>query len=97
MTKLVMTKLTIPIFGLLSLQGNTAILEMCHSVLNFPFFWIQLKNADPSFSYVIETVLNFLALIRQRSRRTVLCIKTNIHANIESRGILQTLRLSESE
>ena len=97
MTKLVMTKLTIPIFGLLSLQGNTAILEMCHGVLNFPFFWIQLKNADPSSSYLIETLLIFLALIRQRSRRTVLCVKTKIHTNIESRGILQTSRLSESD
>ena len=35
--------------------------------------------------------------MRQWSRRTVLCVKTTIHTNIESRGILQTSRLSESD
>ena len=43
---IVMENLTGPIIGILILQRNHTVLHLRQGVLNFPFFSMQLKNAD---------------------------------------------------
>ena len=46
---IVMENLTGPIIGLMILQQNHTVLDMQQGILNFPFFWMQLKTADHRF------------------------------------------------
>ena len=53
---IVMEKLTSPLIGLSFLQQNNTILDMGQSVLNFPFFSMQLKTADHKYTNVMEPI-----------------------------------------
>ena len=51
---LITTNITSPLNGLLFLQRNTTRFDMRQRFPNFPFFAMQLKNADRTYSNVIE-------------------------------------------
>ena len=53
---IVMEKLTSPLICLSFLQRNNTILDMRQSVLNFPFFSMQLKTADYKYTNVLEPI-----------------------------------------
>ena len=61
----VMENVTSPLIGLLFLQRNSTILDMRRRSLNFPFFSVQLKNDDRTYTNVIEPILNPLETILQ--------------------------------
>ena len=67
-----MTNLTSPIIGKLFLQRNTTILGMRQGVLNFPFFSMQLKHADNTYSNINEPLLSPAEILNQPAKQTVI-------------------------
>ena len=60
---IVMTNLTSSLIGLLLLQRNSTVLNMCQLILNILFFPMQLKNEDLTYPNVIERILNLVEII----------------------------------
>ena len=86
---IVMTNLTSPLIGLLSLQRNSTILDMRQGILNFPFFSMQLKNEDQTYPNVIEPKLNPVEITLQPGKRTTIWVKSQIYTDNEATGIIQ--------
>ena len=86
---IVMTNLTSPLIGLLFLQCNSTILDMCQGILNFPFFSMQLKNEDRTYPNVIAPILNSVETIMQPGKRTTVWVKSQIYTDNEATGIIQ--------
>ena len=51
---IVLENLTGPMIGLIFLQRNNTVLGLGQGILNFPFFWIQLRTADHRYFNVLE-------------------------------------------
>ena len=94
---IVMTNLTSPLIGLLFLQRNSTILDMHQAILNFPFFSMQLKNEDRTYTKVIEPILNPVETILQPGKRTTIWVKSQIYADNEATGIIQPSPLLEND
>ena len=92
-----MTNLTSPLIGLLFLQRNSTILHMHRGILNFPFFSMQLKNEDRTYSNVIEPILNPADTILQPGKRTTIWVKSQIYTENEATGIIQPSPLLEND
>ena len=75
---IVVTNLKSPLIGLLSLQRHSTILDMRQGILNFPFFSMQLKNEDRTYTNVIEPILNPVKSILQSRKRTKNWVKSQI-------------------
>ena len=86
---IVMTNLTSPWIGLLFLQRNSTILDMRQGIVNFPFFSMQLKNEDRTYSNVIEPILNPVETTLQPGKRTTIWVKSQIYTDNEATGIIQ--------
>ena len=69
---IVTTNLTSLLIGLLFIQRNITILDMRQGILNFPFFAMQLKNEDRTYSNVFEPKLNPVETILQPGKRTTI-------------------------
>ena len=94
---IVMTNLTSPLIGLLSLQRNNTILDMRQGILNFPFFSMQLKSEDRTYPNVIEPIISPLDTILQQGQRTTVWVKSQIYTEIEATGIFQPSPLLEND
>ena len=75
---IVVTTLTSPLIGLLFLQRNSTILDMRQGILNFPFFSMQLKNEDRTYTNVIEPILDPVETLLQPGKRTKNWVKSKI-------------------
>ena len=91
---IVMTNLTSPLIGLLMLQRNSTILD---TILNFPFFSLQLKNEDRTYPNVNEPILNPVETILQPGKRTTIWVKSQIYTDNEATGIIQHSPLLEND
>ena len=76
---IVLEKLTGPIIGLMFLQWNHTVLNMRQGILNFPYFSMQLKTADPKYSNVLEPVLNPDDITIPPNDRILIEIKSQIY------------------
>ena len=94
---IVMTNLTSPLIGLLFLQRNSTILDMCQGILNFPFFSMQLKNEGRTYPNVIEPLLNPVDTVLQPGKRTTIWVKSQIYTENEAPGIIQSSPLLEND
>ena len=94
---IVMTNLTSPLIGLLFLQRNSTILDMRQGILNFPFFSMQLKNEDRTYSNVIAPILNPVETTLQPRKRTTTWVKSQIYTDNEATGITQPSPLREKD
>ena len=92
-----MTNITSPLIGLFFLQRNSTILDMRQGILNFPFFSMQLKNEDRTDPKVIEPILNTVETILQSGKRTTVWVNSQIYADNEATGIIQTPPLLEND
>ena len=92
-----MTNLTSPLIGLLFLQRNSTILDMRQGILNFPFFSMQLKNEDRTYTNVIEPILNPVETTLQQGKRTTVWVKSQISTDNEATGIIQPSPLLEND
>ena len=86
---IVMEKLTSPVIGLSFLQRNNTILDMRQGVLNFPFFYMQLKTADHKYTIGMEPVSIREDVIIPPNDRHVVSLHSNIYADTNVTGILQ--------
>ena len=86
---LVMTNLTNPLIGLLFLQKNSTVLDVQQGLLIFPFFSIQLKHADNTYSNIIEPLLTPLDIMIPPATPTVNYIKSQVYTENEVTGTLQ--------
>ena len=93
---IVMTNLTSPLIGLLFLQRNSTILDMRQGILNFPFFSMQLKNENRTYSNVIEPILNPVDTILP-GKRTTIWVNSPIYTENEATGIIQPSSLLEND
>ena len=84
-----MTNLTRRLIGLIFQQRNGTIPEMRHGVLNFPFFSMQLKHADYSFSNIYELLLNATDILIRLVKPTGIYIRLEVYTKNEATGILQ--------
>ena len=75
---IVMTSLTSPILGLISLQRNSNILDMRQGVIIFPFFSMQLKHADNKNFNINEQLLNPTETLFQPGNQTIIHIKAQV-------------------
>ena len=94
---IVMTNLTSPLIGLLSLQRNSTILDMRQGILHFPFFSMQLKNEDRTYQNVIEPILDAVDTILQPGKRTAFWVKSQIYTENEAKGIIQPSPFLEND
>ena len=78
---IVMTNLKRPLFGLLFLQRNSKKLDVCQGNLKFPFFSVQLKHQDQSYSNVIEPILEPVETLLPPGKRTTKCVKLHIYTH----------------
>ena len=92
-----MTNLTSLLVGLLFLQRNSTILDMRQGILNFPFFSMQLKNEDRTYSNVIEPILNPVDTILRPGKRTKICVRSQIYTENEATGIIQPSPILEND
>ena len=86
---IVMEKLSSPIIGLMFLQRNHTVLDMRQSILNFPFFSMQLKTAEHKYSNNMEPILNPEDVTIPPNDRTIISIQSRIYAENAVTGILQ--------
>ena len=89
--------LTSPLIGLFFLQRNSTIFDMRQGILNFPFFSMQLKNEDQTYSNVIEPILNPAETILQPEKRATFWVKSQIYTDNEATGIIQLSPLLEND
>ena len=86
---IVMGKLSSPIIGLMLLQRKHTVLDMRQSIINFPFFSMQLKTADHKYSNVMELILNPEDVTIPPNDHKVVIIQSQIYAENTRTGILQ--------
>ena len=94
---IVMTNLTSPLIGLLFLQRNSTILDMSQRILNFRFFSMQMKNEDRIYPNVIEPIVNPVETILWPRKRTTIWVKSQIYADNEATGIIQSSPILEND
>ena len=96
-TFIVITNLTSLLIGLLFLQRNSTIPDMCQGISNFPFFSMQLKNKDRTYPNAIEPILNPVESILQPGKRTTNWVKSQIYTDKEATGIFQSSPVLEND
>ena len=76
-----MTNLLSPSTELLLLQRYGTIHHIRQGFSNSPFFSMQLKNEDRTYSNVIEPILNPVETILKPEKRTTIWVKSQIYTN----------------
>ena len=84
-----MNNLTSPVVGLPFLQRNNTILDMTQEVLNFLFFFSQLKHAVNTYSNINEPLLNLTKDLIQQSKQTKIHIISQVYTKKDITGIIQ--------
>ena len=87
---IVMEKLTSPLIGLSFLQRNNTILDMRQGVLNFPFFSVQLKTADPKYTNVMEPICIREDVTTPPNDQHSVQLSSQLYEDTRVTGILQT-------
>ena len=87
---IVMEKLTSPLIGLSFLQRNNTILDMRQGVLNFPFFSVQLKTADPKYTNVMEPICIREDVTTPPNDQHSVQLSSQLYEDTTVTGILQT-------
>ena len=83
-----MAKLSSSLIGLMFLQRNHTVLDIRQSILNFPFFSMQLKTADPKYSNVMEPILKSGDVMIPPNDHSVITIQSQILAEKAVTGLL---------
>ena len=91
-----MTNLTNPLFGLLFLQRNSTIVHLRQGSFKFPFFSVQQKNENRTFSNVIEPILKPIETIPQRGIELRDGLNHKFYTKSEATVIIQPSPLLES-
>ena len=86
---IVMEKLTSPLNGLSFLQRNNTILDMRRGILNFPFFSMQLKTADPKYTNVMEPICARDDITIALNDRHMVSLYSQLYDDTNVTGILQ--------
>ena len=93
---LVLTKLTSPLIGLLSLERNSPILDMRHAILKIPLLSMQFKNEDRTYPNVIEPIINLVETILQPGKWTTNWVNSQMYTNNEATEMFQHSPLLET-
>ena len=96
-TYIFMTNITSPSISLPFLQRNRTILDMCHGIVNFPFFSMQCKNEDWTYPNVKESMLNPVETILQPGKRSTIWVNSQIYTDNDATRKIQPSPLLEND